>query len=90
MPMDRTEFRAHKARLDRTNCFRHLRQADKAADHAGVAIAGIVLVFNHQDPQTGEVSEVHYFDAPWINPDLVKEIRKAALGQLQALMESEV
>jgi len=83
--MDRHEFQAHKARLDRTNFYRHLRQADKAASFVDVTLAGVSLLFMNAE---GE-SEVHYFGTPWIDPEVAKDIRKAVLGQLQALVESE-
>jgi hypothetical protein len=85
VPMDRSEFQAHKARLDRTNFARHLRQADKAATFVDVTLAGVTLLFTNRD---GE-SEVHYFGMPWVDPEVAKDIRKAVLGQLEALVESE-
>ena len=85
MPMDRAEFQAHKARLDRTNFHRHLRQADKAASFVDVTLAGVTLLFTNA---AGE-SEVHYFGLPWVDPEVAKDIRKAVLGQLTAMVESE-
>lgn len=45
MPMDRNEFRAMQHKLQMTNYARHLKQADRAAQHCGVTVAGIVLIF---------------------------------------------
>jgi len=84
-PMDRYEFRTHQQRLDRTNFMRHLRQADKAASFVDVTLAGVTLLFTNAE---GE-SEVHYFGLPWVDPEVAKDIRKALLGQIQALVESE-
>lgn len=84
MPMDRNELRTHRERLEQTNFSRHLRQADRAAGFVNVTLAGVAVVFTR-----GDESEVHYFGTPWVDPEQAKEIRKALLGQLTALVESE-
>lgn len=73
-----------QAKLNMTNYARHLRQADKAAAHVGVTVAGVVLVFSH----AGE-DEVHYFGVPWIDEPQAKDIRKAAHSQLAEMIELE-
>lgn len=84
MPMDRNEFRAMQHKLQMTNYARHLKQADRAAQHCGVTVAGIVLIFS----QGGE-DEVHYFGVPWVDEEVSKDIRKAVHGQLGEMLEME-
>jgi hypothetical protein len=84
MPMDRKQFRAMQSKLGITNYSRHLKQADKAASHVGVTLAGVVLVFSH-----GGEDEVHYFGVPWVDEEVAKDIQKAVHGQLGEMIALE-